>query len=81
MSSAVVMNLSLLTADVYALIVGIFLFGYSFHGLYFVTYISIMVGVAIYVARNPVDRDDSQGVCANLFCKTPKTSDVELQVE
>ncbi|PAA50847.1 hypothetical protein BOX15_Mlig020750g1, partial [Macrostomum lignano] len=51
--SAVLVNLSLLTADLYALFVGVYLFGYSFHPLYFVSYAAILLGLAAYAVRQP----------------------------
>lgn len=51
--SAVLVNLSLLTADLYALFVGVFLFGYAFHPLYFVAYAAIVAGLATYAIRLP----------------------------
>ena len=75
-TSAVVVNLNLLTADVYALVVGLFLFKYHFHWLYFVAYSAIMLGVCLYVAREPritanvATREDgaSVGFVAKLLC-------------
>ncbi|OON22975.1 hypothetical protein X801_01119 [Opisthorchis viverrini] len=43
--SAVTINLSLLTADVYGLIVGIFVFQLTFHYLYFVAFACIIAGL------------------------------------
>ncbi|KAK0056673.1 solute carrier family 35 member F2 [Biomphalaria pfeifferi] len=47
-TSATVTNLSLLTADFYALIIGIFIFGYSFHALYVIAFFVVLFGVAVY---------------------------------
>ncbi|KAH9525318.1 hypothetical protein Btru_001042 [Bulinus truncatus] len=47
-TSATVTNLSLLTADFYALIIGIFVFGYSFHVLYVIAFFVVIFGVAVY---------------------------------
>ena len=77
-SSAVVTNLSLLTADIYALFVGIFLFGNSFHPLYFLTYITIMFGVGVYVCKSPVKRDDNEKLCDLFPCQTKPISIMEL---
>lgn len=53
-SSAVLVNLNMLTADLYALFFGLFIFHYVFHWLYFVAYVGIMVGVVVYVVREPI---------------------------
>ncbi|KER24468.1 hypothetical protein T265_07894 [Opisthorchis viverrini] len=49
--SAVTINLSLLTADVYGLIVGIFVFQLTFHYLYFVAFACIIAGLGLYSIR------------------------------
>ncbi|CAL1532672.1 unnamed protein product [Lymnaea stagnalis] len=53
-TSATVTNISVLSADFYALIFGIFLFGYTFHILYVISFIVVIVGVAVYTLR-PTD--------------------------
>nr|AKN21652.1 slc35f-2 [Schmidtea mediterranea] len=68
-SDAVITNLSLLTSDMYALIVGIFLFGYVFHPLYFVAYSIIMIGVGMYVAKDHAKRKENEGICSMFDCK------------
>ncbi|XP_005103102.1 solute carrier family 35 member F2 [Aplysia californica] len=50
-TSATITNISLLSADFYALIVGIFIFGYSFHVLYLISFVVVILGVAIYNFR------------------------------
>ncbi|XP_061536878.1 solute carrier family 35 member F2-like [Phycodurus eques] len=50
-SSAAAVNLSMLTADVFAIFCGIFIFRYSFSGLYVVSLVAIFVG---FVAFNAV---------------------------
>ncbi|XP_062872794.1 solute carrier family 35 member F2 [Trichomycterus rosablanca] len=50
MTSATAVNLSLLTADLFSLFLGLFLFQYSFSGLYVVSLIVIMVGFTMYNA-------------------------------
>ncbi|XP_065057905.1 solute carrier family 35 member F2-like [Rhopilema esculentum] len=48
LSSATVVNLSLLTSDLYTLMFGLFLFGYKFSYLYFVAFGGIFIGLIIY---------------------------------
>lgn len=48
MTSATAVNLSLLTADLFSLFCGIFLFGYKFTGLYIVSLVVIMVGFVMF---------------------------------
>lgn len=48
LSSATVVNLSLLTSDLYTLIVGLFLFGYKFSYIYFVAFAGIFIGLITY---------------------------------
>lgn len=52
-ASAVVFNLSLLTADIYTLILGLFLFHYKFSFFYVLSFILIILGVFIYNLRQP----------------------------
>ncbi len=56
-TNSVLVNLSLLTADVYALLVGIFLFGNRFHPLYLLAFSAIMVGVCLFASRDPIFRE------------------------
>lgn len=51
MSGATVYNLSILTADFYSLIVGIVLFQYQFHGLYFISFVLVILGVTVFSLR------------------------------
>ncbi|XP_019623405.1 PREDICTED: LOW QUALITY PROTEIN: solute carrier family 35 member F2-like [Branchiostoma belcheri] len=51
MSSAVVVNLSILTADLYTLFLGLFLFHYVYHGLYFLAFVLIVAGVVVYSTK------------------------------
>lgn len=53
-TSATTVNISLLTADFYTLLFGLFLFKYQFHVLYFVSFAVILCGVAIYATKEPV---------------------------
>ncbi|XP_072178843.1 solute carrier family 35 member F2-like [Diadema setosum] len=47
-SSATVVNLSILTADMYTLFIGLFVFHFAFSGLYLFGFAVIMVGVLVY---------------------------------
>lgn len=57
-TSAVLVNMSLLTADVYALLMGIFLFHYHFHLLYILCFFVILLGVGLFSYRPPQTRTD-----------------------
>ncbi|KAK3747918.1 hypothetical protein QZH41_008368, partial [Actinostola sp. cb2023] len=50
-SSAMVVNLSLLTADFYTLIIGAFVFKYKFSPLYFIAFSLVVVGLVIYNSK------------------------------
>ncbi|XP_051880746.1 solute carrier family 35 member F2 [Pristis pectinata] len=58
-SSATAVNLSLLTADIYSLFCGLFLFHYKFSGLYLLSFFTIILGLILYsststyVAQDP----------------------------
>ncbi|XP_067874471.1 solute carrier family 35 member F1 [Heterodontus francisci] len=58
-SSATAVNLSLLTADIYSLFCGLFLFQYKFSGLYLLSFFTIILGLifysstSTYVAQDP----------------------------
>ncbi|KAM8976541.1 solute carrier family 35 member F2 [Pelodytes ibericus] len=66
-TSATSVNLGILTADLYSLFFGLFLFGYKFSGLYILAFVVIMVGfilycsTATYTAEQPPARTN-QGV-------------------
>ncbi|XP_038617948.1 solute carrier family 35 member F2 [Tachyglossus aculeatus] len=47
-TSATSVNLGILTADLYSLFFGLFLFGYKFSGLYILSFTIIMVGFILY---------------------------------
>ncbi|XP_057623927.1 solute carrier family 35 member F2 isoform X2 [Chionomys nivalis] len=47
-TSATSVNLGILTADLYSLFFGLFLFGYKFSGLYILSFTVIMVGFVLY---------------------------------
>ncbi|KAF8568342.1 hypothetical protein P879_08339 [Paragonimus westermani] len=55
--SAVLINLSLLAADVYSLVAGLFLFHLKFHHLYFVSFALIITGLVFYAARNAKEQE------------------------
>ena len=52
-TSATTVNISLLTADFYTLLFGLFLFKYQFHVLYIASFVVILCGVAIYATKEP----------------------------
>ncbi|CAG7730653.1 unnamed protein product [Allacma fusca] len=51
MSSSVATNLSILSADFYSILAGVFLFHYEFSVLYFLSFILVMGGVGIFSLR------------------------------
>lgn len=53
-TNAVLVNLSLLTADIYALLVGVLLFGNRFHPLYLGAFAAIVIGLGLFTARDPI---------------------------
>ncbi|XP_005810613.1 solute carrier family 35 member F2-like [Xiphophorus maculatus] len=53
LSSATSVNLSLLTADLFSLFCGIFLFQYNFSGLYLVSLVVILIGFIVFNAVPP----------------------------
>lgn len=55
-TNAVLVNLSLLTADVYALLMGIYLFHNNFHVLYVLCFVVILFGVGLFSAKQPVTK-------------------------
>uniref|UniRef100_A0A914X0A6 Solute carrier family 35 member F1 n=1 Tax=Plectus sambesii TaxID=2011161 RepID=A0A914X0A6_9BILA len=67
-SSALLFNLSILTADFYTLLFGLFLFKYTFHLLYFVSFIVVVGGSAIYMLRETHKRDPDESHCAPFCC-------------
>jgi len=55
-SSAILMNLSFLTADFWSLLIAVFLFSAHLHGLYFVAFSIIILGLMIYhLASTSID--------------------------
>ncbi|KAL5965408.1 Solute carrier family 35 member F1, partial [Taenia solium] len=55
-TNSVLVNLSLLTADLYALLIGIYLFGNTFHPLYLASFGVIMLGLCLFASRDPTLR-------------------------
>ncbi|CAI5440220.1 unnamed protein product [Caenorhabditis angaria] len=68
-TSALMFNLSTLTADFYSLLFGIFLFKDTFHYLYFVSFVICIIGMIIYSLRDTQtrDADEPRRVCPCLF--------------
>ncbi|XP_037533585.1 solute carrier family 35 member F2 [Nematolebias whitei] len=66
LSSAASVNLSLLTADLFSLFFGIFLFHYNFSGLYVVSLVVILIGFitfnAVPTPTNPTDTSSSSSL-------------------
>uniref|UniRef100_A0A3Q2CPD1 Info solute carrier family 35 member F2, like n=1 Tax=Cyprinodon variegatus TaxID=28743 RepID=A0A3Q2CPD1_CYPVA len=70
LSSATSVNLSLLTADLFSLFFGIFLFQYNFSGLYLVSLVVILVGFITFnavptptVSTDANTSSDARGAC------------------
>ncbi|KAL5009498.1 hypothetical protein ScPMuIL_011803 [Solemya velum] len=55
-SSALAVNLSILSADFYTLLFGIFFFKYQFHYLYFLSFGVIILGLCIYSVKKTAER-------------------------
>ncbi|EFO84674.1 hypothetical protein CRE_03865 [Caenorhabditis remanei] len=68
-TSALMFNLSTLTADFYSLLFGIFMFKDTFHYLYFVSFIICIIGSVIYSMKETQmrDADEPRRVCPCLF--------------
>uniref|UniRef100_A0A0V0J3X1 Solute carrier family 35 member F1 n=1 Tax=Schistocephalus solidus TaxID=70667 RepID=A0A0V0J3X1_SCHSO len=58
-TNAVLVNLSLLTADLYALLIGIYLFGNVFHPLYIGAFLAIVLGLCLFASRDPIFKEDA----------------------
>ncbi|GAU88601.1 hypothetical protein RvY_01271 [Ramazzottius varieornatus] len=52
-AGATIFNLSILSADFYALVVGLTLFRYEFHYMYFIGFILVVSGLIIYSIQSP----------------------------
>ncbi|XP_069058429.1 solute carrier family 35 member F2 isoform X1 [Pleurodeles waltl] len=66
-TSATSVNLGILTADLYSLFFGLFLFGYAFSGLYILAFAIIMVGFLLYCSTptysaEPLPQEDDPGI-------------------
>ncbi|XP_074497164.1 solute carrier family 35 member F2-like [Sebastes fasciatus] len=70
LSSATAVNLSLLTADLFSLFCGIFLFQYNFSGLYMVSLVVILVGfIAFNAVPTPTDCTDPATSSSSSVCE------------
>lgn len=50
-TSATTVNISILSADFYALLFGLFIFHYQFHVLYIIAFVLIVAGIVVYSLR------------------------------
>ncbi|XP_036005438.1 solute carrier family 35 member F2-like isoform X2 [Fundulus heteroclitus] len=87
MSSATSVNLSLLTADLFSLFFGIFLFQYNFSGLYLVSLVVILVGfIAFNAVPTPTDptatttSSSSSSICEEGFYENPGAAENDAPV-
>uniref|UniRef100_A0A3Q2T109 Solute carrier family 35 member F2-like n=2 Tax=Fundulus heteroclitus TaxID=8078 RepID=A0A3Q2T109_FUNHE len=87
MSSATSVNLSLLTADLFSLFFGIFLFQYNFSGLYLVSLVVILVGfIAFNAVPTPTDptatstSSSSSSICEEGFYENPGVAENDAPV-
>lgn len=82
LTSATTVNLSILSADFYTLLFGLFLFGYKFHFLYFVAFAVIIIGLAIYstTPTSPVlaVEDNSSTSSPEVSTEDSNSTDVEI---
>ncbi|TWW77507.1 solute carrier family 35 member F2-like [Takifugu flavidus] len=83
LSSATSVNLSLLTADLFSLFCGIFLFQYNFSALYLVSLVVILIG---FIAFNAVPAPTAASTSANLFeegyyCDSMQETNVRITAE
>ncbi|XP_041797257.1 solute carrier family 35 member F2-like [Chelmon rostratus] len=70
LSSATSVNLSLLTADLFSLFCGIFLFQYNFSGLYLVSLVVILIGFVTFNAvPTPTDRKEPDASSSSSICE------------
>ncbi|XP_064404936.1 solute carrier family 35 member F2-like isoform X2 [Halichondria panicea] len=83
-SSAVVVNLSLLTADIYTLFFGLYLFHFVFSFFYVVAFFLIVTGVFIYNIRQPKaskkDKDVTASFVRNSKPPAPQPPPKELDL-
>ncbi|XP_059368257.1 solute carrier family 35 member F1-like isoform X2 [Carassius carassius] len=84
-TSATAVNLSLLTADLYSLFCGLFLFQYKFSGLYLLSFFIIILGLVLYsssstyVAQDPRVYKQFRNV-GNAISDTPTVGPLEPSV-
>ncbi|CAH1799013.1 unnamed protein product [Owenia fusiformis] len=71
LSSAAAVNLSLLSADFYAVLLGLFLFKYKFHILYFFSIALIIVGIILYNLKPPESQIEQ------IYDKIPESGDLQ----
>ncbi|XP_034384379.1 solute carrier family 35 member F2-like [Cyclopterus lumpus] len=80
LSSATAVNLSLLTADLFSLFCGIFLFQYNFTGLYLVSLVVILIGfIAFNAVPTPMDCADpatSSSICEEAYVPAADPNDL-----
>ncbi|XP_067674850.1 solute carrier family 35 member F1-like [Haliotis asinina] len=55
-TSATSVNLSILSADFYSMLFGLFLFHYKFHVLYFLAFVLVIMGISIYSMKETETR-------------------------
>uniref|UniRef100_A0A1I7S1W7 Solute carrier family 35 member F1 n=2 Tax=Bursaphelenchus xylophilus TaxID=6326 RepID=A0A1I7S1W7_BURXY len=68
-SSALMFNLSVLTADFYTLLAGIYIFSYKFDFLYLLSFFVVITGSLIFSARKTEEKSRAETDCvANVFC-------------
>ncbi|KRZ73170.1 Solute carrier family 35 member F1 [Trichinella papuae] len=74
-SSAIMFNLSTLTADFYAVLVSYFVFKHPFHILFVLSFILVVIGTIIYSVKQTEKRSKA------LPCLPRRRSPVDVQVE
>ncbi|KAI1728791.1 solute carrier family 35 domain-containing protein [Ditylenchus destructor] len=67
-TSALMFNLSVLTADFYSLLAGIFLFGMAFQVLYFVSFLVVIIGSSIYSYKKTKAKSRRERECLCRIC-------------
>uniref|UniRef100_A0A915DA54 Solute carrier family 35 member F1 n=1 Tax=Ditylenchus dipsaci TaxID=166011 RepID=A0A915DA54_9BILA len=66
-TSALMFNLSVLTADFYSLMAGIYLFGMVFQTLYFVSFVVVLLGSSVYSYQKTREKSRKEREC---LCRT-----------
>ncbi|KAK3097805.1 hypothetical protein FSP39_013368 [Pinctada imbricata] len=74
-TSATTVNISILSADFYTLLFGLFLFHYQFHLLYFVSFGVILLGIALYSSVVPGHRGQGSSEEAETLIKVEDEED------